>query len=189
MHYCPNCGNTINEGAAFCGSCGNPVATPATSSLVPTVSNTYTEEQEFLDTTHRLLRWEHKAWSICGKVYLIMGIIFAALFFMFGIVFAAMGDYDTEALSFMFIMYAFIYGGMFIGIGIVSKKAAERIPFYLDNLYTNFRYAYDRCGNVGMLVFNAILGTVSPIFFIINFVRMKTNRALIEKILSRQQLS
>ena len=37
------------------------------------------------------------------------------------------------------------------------------------------------------LVFNVILGTVSPIFFIINFVRMKANSKLIQQILAHQQ--
>ena len=80
-----------------------------------------------------------------------------------------------------------IFGGMFIALGIVSKKAAEKLPQYIDTVYTDLSLAYNRCGNVGMLIFNVLLGEVSPIFFIINFVRMKRNRAVIERILQNQQ--
>ena len=185
MAYCENCGKELSGGACFCSACGKatgPAATP-----VAPAYNAVAEEQEFLDMTHRLLRWERKAWSICGKVWLICGIVFAALFGLLALVFMAIEDRTAQIFVPMYLMYALIYGGMFIGLGIVNKKAADKIPFYLDNLYTNFRLAYDRCGSVGMLVFNAILGTVSPIFFIINFVRMKANRALVERIFARQQ--
>lgn len=185
MAYCENCGKELSEGTGFCSACGKatgPAATP-----VAPAYNAVAEEQEFLDMTHRLLRWERKAWSICGKVWMITGIIFAALFAFLGLALVAIGEELGMVLGTVYLLYAVLFGGMFIGLGIVNKKAADKIPFYLDNLYTNFRLAYDRCGSVGMLVFNAILGTVSPIFFIINFARMKSNRALIAQILARQQ--
>ncbi len=187
MSFCRNCGKELTEGAAFCNACGAQVQVQTTTLVAPVDS--FSEEQEFLDLTHRLLRWERKAWSIAGKAFLIFGIIFAALFFLLGIIMLAAGDYVTETLGVIYLWYALFFGGTFIGIGIVNRKAADKIPFYLNSLYTDFRYAHDRCGNVGMLVFNAILGTISPIFFIINFVRMKANRALIQQILARQQQS
>lgn len=191
MAFCSRCGNELNPGAAFCSTCGAPQAQqpnyqPQPTTLVPTV-NPQTEEQEFLDTTHRLLRWEKKAWHIAGKVFLIMGIVFAALFCLLSIVFALAGDYEMEALAVVYFLYSIIYGAMFIALGIVSQKAEAKIPQYLDTLYTNFRLTYDRCGSVGMLIFNVILGAISPIFFIINFVRMKTNKDLIMRIMARQQ--
>ena len=38
------------------------------------------EEQEFLDATHRFLRWERKANSISGKIMFICGIALTAIF-------------------------------------------------------------------------------------------------------------
>lgn len=185
MGFCHQCGKELAEGSAFCGSCGAQMPVQTTALVAP--ADSFSEEQEFLDLTHRLLRWERKAWSIAGKAFLIFGIIFAALFFLLGIIMLAVGDYVTEALGVVYLVYSILFGSMFIGLGIVSRKAADKIPFYLNNLYTDFRYTYDRCGSVGMLVFNVILGAVSPIFFIINFVRMKANSALIQKILAHQQ--
>lgn len=185
MAYCQHCGKELVTGSVFCSYCGTPIA-PAPVVPAPSPADTLAEEQEFLDWTHRLLRWERKAWSIAGKVFFILGIVFAALFAILSIIFLALGEEFGFALGFVYFWYAIAFGGMFVALGIVNKKAADKIPFYLNNLYTDFRYAYDRCGNVGMLVFCALLGTVSPVFFIINFVRMKANRKLIERIIARQ---
>ena len=60
------------------------------------------------------------------------------------------------------------------------KKEFEEFKKELEN--KTYRLDF-----VGMLIFNVLLGVVSPIFFIINFVRMKRNRAVIERILQNQQ--
>lgn len=185
MRFCQHCGKELHSDAAFCSSCGAKAAAPD-AALVAT-DDSLAEEQEFLDMTHRLLRWERMSWSIAGKAYLIIGIVFAALFAILGIAFLAMEDVFGGVFGAIYLLYSLIFGSMFIVLGIVNRKAADKIPFYMNNIYTDFRYAHDRCGSVGMLVFNVILGTVSPIFFIINFVRMKVNRKLIRKILDRQQ--
>ena len=204
MSYCVKCGKEIIEGAAFCTACGAPVKKEI-SQVVAQQNETAMvyvenqvqnekfdkEEQEFLDNTHNLLRWELTAWSITSKILIIMGIIYTALFmtiFLAGIGLAAEGESLDGGLTIgISFLYAVIFGGTFLGIGIVSKKAAQKIPQYLNTVYTNLSIAYNRCGNVGMLVFSVILGAVSPIFFIINFVRMKSNRAIIEKIIKKQQ--
>lgn len=184
MRYCTKCGQAMEDGAAFCGSCGAPAATETPAPVAPPVSQEalVKEEYEFLETTHRLLRWEHKAWSIASKVWLIAGIVFASIYALLSLITLA----DSAALALMMFIYAALFGGMFIALGIVSKKAAEKIPQYIDTVYTDFSLAYNRCGNVGMLVFNALCGVISPIFFIINFVRMKANGAVIERIMQKQ---
>lgn len=190
MSFCMKCGKEIEAGAAFCTGCGTPVAPAAP--VEPQVSgeDLAREEREFLEVTHRLLRWEMKAWNIASKVFIIAGIVYAALFmflFLIGAILSATGESFgggfTMGMSFV---YAVVFGGMFIGLGIVSKKAAEKLPLYINTVYTDISLAYNRCGNVGMLIFNVILGVVSPIFFIINFVRMKTNRAVVERIMRNQ---
>lgn len=190
MGYCIHCGREIAEGAAYCIGCGAPVnAAPPAPAEAPVSAEQ--EEREFLENTHRLLRWEHKAWSIAAKVWIITGIAFAALYMTIGLIgaiAAAVGDgFVGGVFVFMGVFYAILFGGMFIALGIVSKKAAEKLPRYIDTVYTDLSLAYNRCSNVGMLIFNVLLGVVSPIFFIINFVRMKRNRAVIERILQNQQ--
>ena len=187
MRYCTHCGQALHEDAAFCSNCGAAAQTnlPAAPAVCP--RDTAAEDREFLELTHRLLRWERKAWSISSKFYIIMGSIYAGIFmlvFLIGLFNVNDGGGIAMAIS---IVYGSIFGAMILGLGIVSKKAGDKIPQYLDTVYTDFSLAYNRCGNVGMLVFTAILGTVPPIFFIINFVRMKSNRETIERIIRNQR--
>jgi hypothetical protein len=200
MSYCVKCGKEIEKDAAFCTECGAPVEkeipTATEQNKIPVQSPTFNEEfdreeREFLDNTHKLLRWELKAWSIASKVWIIMGIIYAVVFSIYTIVGIAMSASDYFLGGF-FIGFgtaaAILGGGMFIGLGIVSRKASEKLPQYIDTVYTDFSISYKRCGNIGMLIFNVLLGVVSPIFFIINFVRMKANRNVIERILKNQNV-
>lgn len=141
------------------------------------------DEKKFLDDTHKFLRWERKAWNIAGKVQLILGIVYAALFLLLGIILAAV---ESPAAGAVMLVYAVVFGMMFIGLGIVGLKAADKIPQYTDTLYKDFRAAYKRCTSIGMIVFCYFFNTISLVFFVINFVRLKSNRAMCERILSRQ---
>lgn len=194
MRYCTKCGHEIAEDAAFCGGCGasvvpeaialTPVETPARNEALER------EEQEFLQNTHQLLCWERKAWSIASKAFTITGIVFAALFGLvtfIGMIAALDGEvYGAGIMMVMGITYAVFCGGMFIALGIVSKKACEKMSQYIDTVYTDFSLTYNRSGNIGMLIFNALLGVMSPVFFIINFARIKACGATIERILKKQ---
>lgn len=191
MRYCVNCGKALVEGAAFCSSCGASVTAKSPDPVPVNDVELNEREHAFLENTHRLLRWERKAWSIAAKVFIITGIVFAALFMLFaliGIIFIIDGDsFGGGMLTGIGFMYAIIFGVMFIALGIVSKKAEEKLPQYIETVYTDFSLSYNRCGNIGMLIFSVLLGVVSPVFFIINFVRMKSNRAAIERIIRKQK--
>lgn len=179
MNNCYNCGAEVNTYDTFCNQCGAQVNAPSQN------VSTQNIEQEFLDTTYRLLKWERVAWSIVSKFLIIFGAIFGGLFFL--ISFAFLFSKETIAMAFVYFIYALIYGAMFVALGIVNKKAADRINYYLDNMYTDASETFTRCGSIGMLVFNVLLGSVSPIFFIINFVRIRSNAALIETIVAKQK--
>lgn len=207
MRYCSFCGQPLVPGSAFCHQCGaalktvvpeaeetpvveevvveTPVCEPVVPVAAPKESDAIAEEKEFLEQTHRLLRWERKAWSITGKVMLIMGIVFAALFFLLGVVYLALGE-ELIVFSAVFFVYALVFGVMIIAIGIVNLKAAGKIPQYTDTLYKDFRAANQRCNSIGMIVLCYFFNTIALVFFVINFVRMKTNKPMIDRILTRQ---
>lgn len=210
MSFCTHCGKEIIEGAKFCANCGTAavqeeapvveqpvVEQPPVVHTVPAQSFAATiseeelikEEQEFLDTTHRLLRWERKAWSICGKVFFILGIIFASIFgfvAFISLIETIDGDpYAAAGISFG-LVYAIMFGGMFLAIGIIGRKVADKMPIYLDSLYTDFTVTLNRSGNVGMLVFSIFFGEVALVFFLINFIRIKAGSKVINRILTRQ---
>lgn len=201
MSYCIKCGRKIEENFAFCMGCGEPVKKEAPTTppqievLNPTTQhqtfneNPHQEESEFLDNTHKLLRWERKAWSIASKFWIIIGIVYAVIFSLYVLLGISMSSQDYflgGVFTGIGIFASMFGGGTFIAFGIISKKAAEKLQQYIDTLYTDLSISYKRCDNVGMLVFNIIFGVVSPVFFIINFVRMKSNREVIERIIKNQ---
>ena len=167
MGYCAKCGQELKEGAAFCSACGAPVETRIPAPAAPPAfdEEAYRKECAFLETTHRLLRWEQKAWSIASKVFSIVGIVFAALFmllFLAGLFVALAGeDFDGGMIMVISFTYALIFGGTFIALGIVNKKAGQKLPQYIDTVYTDFSLTYKRCGSVGMLVFSILFGAMN----------------------------
>ena len=207
MRYCSFCGQPLNPGSAFCHHCGaalktvvpeteetpvdekvvieEPVCEPVAPAAVPDESEAIAEEKEFLEQTHRLLRWERKAISIASKVMLGMSIGLVVLFLLIGIIAgAASGE---TAIAIIFILYAFEFGILLLPLGIVGLAAANKIPQYTDTLYQDFRPTYARCSSIGMIVFNYFFsGGVGLVFYVINFARMKSNKKLIDRILTRQ---
>ena len=53
-------------------------------------------------------------------------------------------------------------------------------------MYYDFEKTEKRSGSIGMLVFTVLFNEIAFIFFIINFVRLKTGGRVIEKIKARQ---
>ena len=216
MRYCSHCGNALTAGASFCHHCGAalkvfvpepeetipvaeehkiPVVTEPESEETASESTQdappapnrkeIQEEKAFLDQTCRLLRWERKAWSICGKVFLIAGIVFAALFFLLGVILLSIGE-DAAIVGSIFFVYCLIFGSIFIAVGIVNLAAAGKIPQYTDTLYKDFRAANQRCNSIGIIVLCYFFNTISLVFHLINFIRMKTSKSMINRILTRQ---
>lgn len=185
--FCTKCGKELENNAKFCVFCGEKIVgeqqEPVYEDKAASEEEQIKEEQKFLDETHRLMRWEKKAWSIAGNVFLIMGAIFAGLFLLLGIMFA----FIEPAAALIFFIYAGIFGGMYIVEGVIGKKAAERIDFYLNSLYNDFETSRARCESVGMIVFGAFCNQIAMVFYIINFTRMKTNKEIIARINARMQ--
>lgn len=201
MSFCTKCGKELMEGATFCGGCGAPVKVveqaepmeaeqvlesqvyPAEPISATDHSGLYAEEKECLDNYYKLLKWERISWSISGKVMLILGIIFVALFALIGFI-AAVEEPFVGVLMFVYVM---IYGAIFFPFAIISLKMVGKVQYYMDTLYTDIRPTVKRCGSIGMIVFEYFFGTISPVFFIINFVRTKCNKDVINRIIAHQQ--
>ena len=172
MAFCINCGYELTQGANFCINCGTAVApTPVEEPIAPPVvpvaptpkdsTADIQEEQEFLDNTYKLLRWEKKAWLICGIVSLCIGTILCIV--------------------------SFTIGAYLVGAGIVGIVSSGKIPQYINNLYLDIRPTATRCGDVGMLILTILFGEVALIFFLINFIRVKSQGRLISRIEARQK--
>ena len=180
MSFCKNCGKELSENVAFCEACGTAVAesTPATTERTK-------EKQEFLDLTHRYLRWEQKVWKIFGFVYLGIGALYSLIFSLYhliGLISFIDGDEATGIIFItMGLLYMILFGGMFFGLAIVHFLTAKKINLYLDTLYTDFSLTYNRCSSIGMMIFCIFFSSLTFAFFLVNFIRMKDNKELVEK--------
>lgn len=181
MKYCAYCGKEMHDEARFCESCGAAATAESTN---------IAEEKEFLDTTHRFLRYERLAWRITGVVLLVLCILIlgCGLLALAGSAGAVMdGDAIASLGLGVAVLYLVIYGILFLPIAIIGLVAAQKIDRYLGEMYNDVRPTAARCGSVGMIVFTAFFNEIALIFYIINFVRMKTNKQLVERITLRQQ--
>lgn len=200
MMICAKCGNELAQDANFCTNCGaqivvtveepvveaTPVTTPVveSESVAPKLSD---EEKGFIENTRRLLRWEKKAWKITGIAFTVMGGLFGGLFLLFSIIFFAIGNYDMVTLGIIYAIYAFIYGALFLGLGIIQLVAAGKISYYLKTIDNDFTASAKRCGSIGMMIFAGLCGSIPVIFFAINFARIKSSGKTIEKIVAYQK--
>ncbi len=171
---CNRCGTQIPDGYNFCQNCGMAADTAANLS----------EEQQFLDDTHRFLRYERIPWKIYGIVFTILGGIFAFLGFIMTV--AMIASVDAFLGGMLGGMYIGI-GAMFIAIGVVNFKMIAKVDFYLERVYNDPKTVLERAESIGMIVFCAFFNEIALIFYIINFVRMKSNKKVIERINAKMQ--
>ncbi|MBR3750593.1 MAG: zinc ribbon domain-containing protein [Clostridia bacterium] len=178
--YCHNCGSAQADQAVFCANCGTRLQ--STPEVIPTVqAQPSRRATEFLATTKKLLRWERNLWKICSILYFVAGAIFTLVFLVLG----KHEGVDAITSSIMFV-YAFLYGGLFIGLGLVDLVTALKITPHLNNMEKNFAPTANRLESIGRIVFAAIFNNYALIFYIINFVRMKSNKQLVDEIISMQ---
>lgn len=171
--FCNNCGTQIPDGYNFCQNCGASLNTDAN----------LTEEQQFLDDTHRFLRYERIPWKIQGIVLIICGAVIALCGLLAGICLGVASE--TAALGGFFTGTYFSMGAMFVGIGIVNIKMIAKVDFYLDRVYSDPKTVFARTESIGMIVFCAFFNEIALAFYIVNFVRMKCNKNVVERIKSR----
>jgi len=182
MKYCSQCGYELQDDAHFCANCGNSAA-PDEVKLA--------EEKEFLDQTYRFLKYERVAWKITGVVLLVLCIVLIGLglLMLAGTAGFAIDGSADEALGMgIATVYLVVYGIMFLPLPIIGLISAKKAEDYMIGMYADFRPAAQRCGSVGMIVFTAFFNEIALIFFLINFVRIKSNQKIIDRIVQRQQM-
>ena len=176
MKYCLHCGKELTDDARFCVACG-----------AQTDSDPLAEEKEFLQQTHRFLKYERLACRILGIVMLIVTLLLIGFSVLFLVLATQMRYADGQVgMLFAFCMY-FTYGIVLLPVAIANLVMAKKATNYMNGIYTDPRPALTRCGAVGIIVVAAFFNTISLIFVIINFVRMKNNTALIERIKQRYE--
>lgn len=193
MSFCTYCGSQLESNNNFCQSCGKP-ANNVQNNSVPAVSvqSGYTaEEQKCLDDFAGFLKWERFCYKLFGIIYLITLIAAGAMALLFILpdllIYSDYAFYSIyPSLSFMCFWYIAITI-MYIPIVVINFSLKNRTKRYMDIAHTDIKAVEERCGNVGMIVVSAIFCQPAAVFVIINFVRTKTNKNLIDSISYKQK--
>lgn len=204
MPFCNRCGHGVAVDATACPSCGLAFAQNtdnATYANQQTQNDSFnqtqtpppprppyeTEEQasarrqRVIDNFYLRLKWEHKAWSITGKVLTIFGGLCAGISLIFLI--AAIAAWSE--MSAFFGMYAyifFIYTLVALPVGIISIIMTGKVKKYMDGLYYDCGPAVTRGESIGMIIFNYFFNSVALVFYVINFAYVKMHKSEFEEI-------
>ncbi len=187
MKYCAHCGKPMEDNARFCFACGKEVG------AAPTPTQTFyqqpgnpAEEKECLDNFYTTFKWERIAWKVSGIVGLVLAIVYGSTggFIMF-LNLISDGELNMMIAGFG-IPYVF-FALVILPIVIINLKMISRAQYYMDTLYADTAGMVKRTSSIGMIVFAAIFNQYALICIIINFVRTKSNKALLDRIIARQQ--
>ncbi len=169
MKYCTKCGVQMPDDARFCVACGTQV--PGSTVM----------DKAVLDSFYQFLKWERLSWKIFGIVWLILSIILAVCGLII-MVSAAMTGFsyrlDMGIIGFVYLLLGLLY----LPIAIVNKVMVKKTFHCMEMLYIDPKSVLARCGSVGMIVLAAFFNNVALIFIIINFVRTKTNKEVIDRL-------
>ena len=181
MKYCAHCGQQLQDEVQFCERCG--------ASTTPEAAQ-FKEEKDFLDSTHRFLKYERIAWKVLGIFALVLGIIYFAFGILITAGFAEMVMSDVPESAFGLGLVTIIMGFcslVFIAIAVVGLVSAKKITGYMNEMYTDIRATEKRCTSIGLLILSIFFNEIAMIFFLVNFARFKGNQKLVERISRRQQ--
>ena len=195
MKFCTICGAKLSDDAKFCHNCGG--TQQSTNEVYTTGSYSDAEAQEdkeCLDNFYTFLKWERFGWKLSAILLLVATIIFVLI----GLIALAGGavayshyEYNSmpETLSFGIIsfMYLFLSLILYLPLTIINFSMSKRTKNYMNLVYTDIEAVEERCSNIGIIVLGAFFNTLALIFIIINFVRTKTNKRIIERIKNKQK--
>lgn len=191
MGFCTECGKENIQEAVFCAFCGKELKyrSEIVSDTEPCNTQKQTpdfdiEEQEFLDTTLRVLRWERKALHICTKIFRITGIIFTVFCGFCTMNCIKYPEYSI--LTGRWLSYT-VVAAIVLASSIVQQITENKVLKLCDSLYTDFSPTVKRNGDITSLILSLLFCSVGFAFFVMNFISVKSNNQLISKILKKQK--
>ncbi|MBQ3229827.1 MAG: hypothetical protein IJO64_00195 [Clostridia bacterium] len=180
MKTCWKCNRDNDDSVCYCAFCGAELKNDA-----------HAEEQRFLDNCHRFLRYERLAYRITGIVFPILALLYVLLAFVYA---GYPEQVDEEMIGlvlipiFVYIIFMFVvYAVLFLGAGLVNLIASFKMTNTLNSVYTDLSVVQRRNGSAKRIVFAAFFNSIALVFVIINFVRFKSNKQLVERIIAKQK--
>lgn len=169
MKYCSNCGTVLANDAHFCSGCG------------AAAMNFEAEKRECIEDFRKILKWERFGWRLFGIIFLVCSLLVltgAMAIIMAGGMTGYSYRVDMGIIGGLYLLVGLTYLAIAIANLVMAKRAGE----YRENLDYEPKFVIDRCGSVGLIVLGAIFNPLALVFIIINFVRTKTCKHIIEKL-------
>lgn len=194
MKFCNVCGAKLSDDAKFCHNCGG--TQQSTNEVYTTGSYSDAEAQEdkeCLDNLYTFLKWERFGWKLSAILLLVATIIFVLIGLIAlagGAVASSESDFNSMPATFSFgigFMYLFLSLILYLPLTIINFSMSKRTKNYMNLVYTDIEAVEERCSNIGIIILGAFFNTLALIFIIINFVRTKTNKRIIERIKNKQK--
>lgn len=187
MKICSKCGKALEEGELFCTICG----TDANKTRESLAEEEARQESEFCASYKRILRYERLAFKIGGIVYLVLTVLLAVITFVLmgseGIaVPPALVEYITGGGDVDLNTYLFSYVIAYCVISAVNMILSKKAESCMDEMDSDIRYAVRRYTSFGTLFLIIFTNEVALVFYIINFIKTRSNAALLSRIVAKQ---
>ncbi len=168
MKYCSNCGTALTDAAQFCSGCG------------AATGNIEAEKRECIEDFRKFLKWERFGWRLFGIIFLVCSLIILTCALAI-IIAGGMTGYSYRLdMAVVGIMYGCM-GLLYLPIAIVNLVMAKKAGECREDLDRDPKRVIGRCESVGLIVLAAIFNNLALVFIIINFVRAKTCKHIIDK--------
>lgn len=189
MKNCIKCGKPLDDNERFCTVCGTDSRQTAES----LAEEEARQESEFCASYKRILRYESRALKIIGIVYLVLTLALAVVTFVLmgsdsiavpeELVMLLTGG-ETELTSYLFscVLYYCI-------ISAINMILAKRTEACYDAFGSDISKTVRHYSSFLTLFLCIMFNKIALIFYIINFIKTRSNAALITKMIVKQRAS
>lgn len=192
MKYCTKCGAQLSDDVNFCHACGTQEGSASAQTVTYAQSYDDTEQKNFLSSLYNMLKWERNFWLIFAIIYLVGAVIFFLLALIFSTVgsleaIELMSNEEEVAFAFVALLYFIFALFLYLPITIVNFVMTKKARKYRDMINYDLNTVVKRCDSIGLIVLGALFNQPALIFIIINFVRVKCKKKLIDQIINKQK--
>ncbi len=188
--FCMHCGKELWENARFCQACGTPVGeaqpvppvaapAPVATPVVSDEKALFEEERALVACCHGSINRERLAWKSLGVVWLVLSVLLLVAAVVM-VVFA-----QQEAV----IHPDYVWGGAFLSlfVSVVNFRMTKKTAVLCASIYTDIRPIVDRYSGNAPVVFSAVFNLIAMLFVIEMAGKIKSQTAVLERIVKRQQ--
>lgn len=187
MKNCSRCGKPLDDNERFCTVCG----TDSMQTRESLAEEEARQESAFCASYKRILRYESRTFKIFGILYLVLTIALAIFTFVL------MGSNDIEVPEELVMLltngeveltsYLFSCTIYYCVISAVNMIISKRADSCCDAIETDISRTVRHYSSFFTLFLCIMFNNIALIFYIINFVKTRSNAVLIARIIAKQR--